>query len=182
MPRTNVGFSTREAAKCAGITQRMAAYWATTLLLVPSVLAPTGTGNFRRYSIPDVLALAALGAMRAHDLSLQALREVLIFLNDLEEGSAFQDVRGRLVYAPGGKRGRDVALMQDAEIISMLREPGQYVSIAVVDLGELDRQVRERLGRVPQERKERKIEKANRRAERQRALSSTRRRIGERAA
>jgi len=180
--RTNAGFSTTEVARATGLSHRKVAYWAATGLIAPSVLDPTGTGNHRRFSLPDVLAFAALGAMRAHDVSLQALREVLQslrevkgYLNDLD-GSEFKDVHRLLVYAPGSKRyPRDVALLKDSEIVSLLREPGQRIAPVVVDLGELDRQIRERLERIPHERKERAIEKEKRRAERKRAKSSPQR-------
>ena len=182
MSRTNVGFSTAEATRAAGISERQGSYWAATGLLEPTVFYRAGQGNHSRYSISDTLALAALGAMRAHDVSLQALREVKRFLNDLD-GSEFKDVHRLLCYAPGSKRyPRDVGLRSEREIVSLLREPGQRIAPVVVDLGELDRQVRERLERIPQERRERAIEKANQRAERKRAKSVQQRRSSERAA
>jgi len=182
MSRTNVGFSTLEAANAAAISERQASYWAASGLLAPTVFDKGGKGNHRRYSIPDVLALAALGAMRAHDVSLQALREVKRFLSS-QGITEFQNIHRSLCYAPGSKRHpHDIALLKDSEIISLLREPGQLTALAVVDLGELDRQVRARLDRIPQERKDHEIEKENQRAERKRAKSVQQRRIAGRAA
>ena len=182
MSRTNAGISTSEAASAAAISERQASYWAASGLLEPTVFDKAGSGNHRRYSIPDVLALAALGSMRTHGLSLQSLRQVKLFLNDLD-GSEFKDVHRLLVYAPGSKRyPHDVALLQDSEIVSLLREPGQRIAPVVIDLGELDRQVRERLERIPQERRELTIEKAKQRAERKSAKIVQQRRSGEKAA
>jgi len=176
MPKTNAGFSTPEVARATGLSHRKVAFWAATGLIAPSVLDPTGTGNHRRFSLPDVLAFAALGAMREQGLSLQSLRKVKRFLNDLD-GSEFKDVHRLLVYAPGSKRyPNDVALRTNSEIVSLLREPGQRIAPVVVDLGELDRQVRARIERIPQERKERAIEKANQREQRKLARNSTQRR------
>jgi DNA-binding transcriptional MerR regulator len=142
----------------------MVAYWAATKLIAPSVFDSTGTGNHRRFSIPDVLVFAALGAMRAHGVSLQALREVKRFLN-AHDGSEFKDVHRSLVYAPGSRRfPHDVALLNDSEIVSLLRVPGQKISPVVVDVGELFKEVRDRLDKIPSERKARDIEKKKQRA------------------
>lgn len=172
MPRTNAGFSTLEVVKATGITQRCVAYWSATDLITPSVFNRSGQGHHRRFSIPDVLAFAALGRMRAHGLSLQALREVGNFLRS-RDGSEFQDVHRKLCYAPGSRRyPHDIALLTDEEIISLLKEPGQSVCPAVVDTEELFREIRERLNEIHDARPTVAAAKKKRRAEHKRERSA----------
>jgi len=185
MLRITKGFSTREAAAAAGISERQARYLMAKGLMAPSIHRGVGHGNRSIWSGEDVHALAALATMRERGLSLQALGKVERVLNS-RDGSAFQNIHSKLVFAPGSKSlPNDVALLEDSEIISLLVSPEQKIVPIVIDIHELFRQVSARLERIPQERKEREIEKAKRREQRKQrklAESSTRRRIGERAA
>ena len=164
--RTNVGFSTLEVARATGLSQRRVAYAAATRLIVPSVFDKAGTGNHRRWNIPDTLALAAIGAMRDHGVSLQALRLVQRYLSS-RPGSEFQNIHRRLVYAPGsGRYPYDIALLTDDEYESLLALPGQRIPVVAIDAGELFREVRDRLEKI------RDVRKVKQRAERKRERSA----------
>jgi len=146
--RTNVGFSTREVALATGLSERRTAYAAATRLIVPSVFDKAGTGHHRRWSLPDTLALAAIGAMRDRGISLQSLRLVQRYLSS-RPGSEFKNIHRRLVYAPGSGRFKyDIALLDDDEYESLLASPGQRIPVVAIDAGELFREVRARLEKI----------------------------------
>ena len=183
MAKNSAGFSTPEVAHAAGLSVRQVAYWTVARLVVPAVADPAGTGNHRRYSLPDVLAFSVLGAMREHGVSLQSLRVVQRYLRS-QKGAQLQDLHARLVWAPGNKRySRDVALIHsDSEIVSLLTEPGQRIAPVVVNVGELYQQVRERIEGIRSTRKAKVTEQTKQRAEAKRGTDVQRRRISERAA
>lgn len=69
-------FSTPEAARLAGITDRKIRYWDQKGLVKPSGKA---TGH-RRYTFPDLVALKTIKALRDKGLSLQRLRRAIKYL------------------------------------------------------------------------------------------------------
>lgn len=155
----NVGFSSPELARAAGISLRQAKYWAATRLLVPSVADARGTGNHRRWSVRDVLTAATIAALRDRGIvSIQQLRRAAAFLAELGEGS-LQDVHAKLVLAPGSRAiPNDLAIKSnDAEIVSLITAPGQRIIPAVVPVGALYAEVREHLERIRGERSERAL-------------------------
>ncbi len=170
--RTNVGFSTLEVAKAVGISPRRVAYAAAARLIVPSVFDKAGTGNHRRFSIPDTLAFAAVAAMRDHGVSLQALRLVQRYLSS-RLGSEFKNIHRRLVYAPGsGRYQYDIALLTDDEYESLLALPGQRIPVVAIDAGGLFEEVRARLEKIRTERKTEAPQKRKQRVEHKRERSA----------
>ena len=71
------GYSTREACAAAGITYRMADYWARTELVVPSLREAKGSGSQRSYSYGDVITLAVIKRLVDNGLSLQSVRRAV---------------------------------------------------------------------------------------------------------
>lgn len=165
----NIGFTSTQVVRATGLTLRIVNYWASSGFLVPSVANPSGRGNRRRFSIPDVYAYAVLGELRNRGVSLQSLRIVQGFLRECD-GLELQDARARLVLAPGSRRyAQDVALVHsDSEIISLLTLPGQQIAPVVVDVGALLKQVTARLNEIRREREARIAASKKRRAEKER--------------
>jgi DNA-binding transcriptional MerR regulator len=161
----NVGFSTPEVARATGLTDRQIGYWAKTGFCIPTVADTEGRGNHRRYDVRDVFTFAVLGELRHRGVSLQSLRQVQRYIRG-RDGKAFPDVHARLVWAPGNRRFRhDVALVHtDAEIISLLTEPGQRIAPVVVDVAELYRQTRERIEEIRRSRKTKTAAKTKQKA------------------
>jgi len=183
MADSTLGFSTRQTARASGLTVRQVGYWASSGFVIPSVANPSGRGNGRKFSVPDVYAYAVLGELRNRGVSLQALRAVQRFLRECD-GLELQNEHARLVFFPGDRK-HDVALARsDQEAISLILNPGQHLTPFVVDAGRLFKQVRDRLDEVRRERADRIAARKRKHAEKERnrrAKSSTQRR-SERAA
>ena len=129
------GYSSRNAAALAQISYRQLDYWARKGLVVPSLAVAAGQGSRRRYSFADVVALRTVAELQRAGVSLQALQNVVKELRRLEPGVSLATVR--LVVD-----GNDVLLLNDqAQVLSMLARPGQAVLRAVVDVGEVVRQL-----------------------------------------
>jgi DNA-binding transcriptional MerR regulator len=133
------GYSSHQAAALAQISYRQLDCWARRRLVEPSLAAATGQGSRRRYSFADVVALRTVAELQRAGVSLQALRQVVEELRRLDAGVSLATVR--LVVD-----GNDVLLLNDqAEVLSMLARPGQAVLRAVVDVGQVVRQLAEAL-------------------------------------
>ncbi len=80
-------YTTEQAAKVANVSPRRVAYWASSGVLVPSVLYdPDATPRGALYSFADVVGLRTLGILRdQHGLSLQRLRQAADFLRSHAE-------------------------------------------------------------------------------------------------
>jgi len=129
------GYSSHQAAALAQISYRKLDYWTRKNLAVPSLAAAAGQGTRRRYSFADVVALRTVAELHRAGVSLQALGQVVEQLRRLEDGVSLHTAR--LVVD-----GNDVLLLNDqAEILSMLARPGQAVLRAVVDIGQVVRQL-----------------------------------------
>jgi DNA-binding transcriptional MerR regulator len=164
----DIGFSTAQTAFAANRTLRETSYWARADLVRPSVANPSGRGYLRKWSVPDVHSVAIIGALRDRGVSLQSLRVVQRFLRECD-GLELQDVKARLVLAPGDSRyAQDVAIYHsDAEVISLLTRPGQQIAHVVVDVGALLKEVTGRLDAIRDERAERIAASKQKRAEKE---------------
>jgi len=173
-----LGFSSRQVARASGLTVRQIGYWASSGLVTPSVSNPSGRGNGRKFSVPDVYAYAVLGELRVRGVSLQSLRAVQKFLRECD-GLELQNEHARLVFFPGDRK-HDVALARsDQEAISLILNPGQHLTPFVVDAGRLFKQVRARLDEIRRERAVRMAARKKKHAEKEksrRAKRATRRR------
>lgn len=123
-------FGATDVERVTGISRITLHAWDRSGFFRPSV-APggKGTGNRRKYSFADVIALRVIKRLRDEGISLRSLRRVAAKVRELEK-----------VENPFAERflavsGRDVLLMRGDEAVSVLAAPGQYSLFLRLDLG-----------------------------------------------
>ena len=125
-------WSTPEAHRIARISYRMLDYWIREGLVEPAVPAK-GTGNRRRFSWRDLVAVRAIAALREAGVSLQAVRKVQAALVEFEgDDEALR--AGRLIIEQGRKKPEVGVAISDDEILRLLNEPGQSAMRTVFDI------------------------------------------------
>jgi DNA-binding transcriptional MerR regulator len=138
------GFTSRKAARLAGISYRQLDHWARTGLVTPSLsLADPGSGRPRCYSFADIVALRTVGKLLELGVSTQAVRRVAVQLQRFGESQPLGEVR--LVAS-----GDDIVVVTDDDaVLSVLRKPGQGVLQFVVDIGAVIRELDGSLAQHP---------------------------------
>jgi len=131
-------FSAGQTAKLSEVDYQTLNYWANSGFLTPSLSAAAGRGTRRLYSFNDLVALRVARKLRDAGISLQALRQVLHYLQKRRERRSFADAYlltdGKDVYERHGREG----------LTSLLRKPGQAV-FTWIDLGSVVDELRERM-------------------------------------
>jgi DNA-binding transcriptional MerR regulator len=140
MGDARLGFSAGEAARITGVPYRTIDHWARTKFIAPGIAEAHGTGTERLYDFKDLVALRVARELRDAGVTTSALRRVIDALkkNDVESPLA----ETRLVAI-----GRDVAIVNgEAELVSVLRSPGQTYLAFVLDLGATVAELRQGAG------------------------------------
>jgi len=127
------GVSVPMAARLAPIPYSTLDYWIRSKLVLPTVeKAGRGPGNFRAFSLREMVAIRTLAAFRQFGVSLQGLRRIVTYLRknyaDIDE--SMSGVRLEL-------RGNSVMLLRGDDAVDVLRSPGQ--AVLSLDMGELVR-------------------------------------------
>lgn len=109
-----------EVERLTGISRITLHVWDRSGFISPSVASGGGgTGNRRRYSFPDIIALRVARRLRDQGISLQALRKVSKYLREKEGVDNPFAQRYLAVY------GADVVMVRKDEVVSVLNTPGQ---------------------------------------------------------
>ena len=138
-----MSFTAKQVRALTGIPYQTLNTWTKTSFITPSVSNTSGTGNWRRWSLRDVIAVKTAVMLRQGGVSQQALKKVISFLQD-HHGIEQPLASARLVVA-----GDDVIYCQDERTyISALRRPGQTVMRLVIELGEMVRKLREEVEKL----------------------------------
>ena len=123
-----IGFTARQVVQLTGVPYSTLNLWAKNGLVEPSVAPGTGTGSERVYSFADLVALKVAFELRKSGVSTSSLKRIVKFLRQSEH-MAKPLSQARLVV-----RGRDVAIVREGELVSVLSKPGQGYLSFVVDL------------------------------------------------
>lgn len=127
----DIGFTARQVVKLAGVPYSTLNLWAKNGLVEPSVSPAKGTGTERVYSFSDVIALKVAYELRKSGVTTASLKKVITFLR--REGHMEKPLsEARLIVT-----GRDVAIVQKGELVSVLSKPGQAYLSFVVDLPQM---------------------------------------------
>jgi DNA-binding transcriptional MerR regulator len=110
-----------DVEKLSGISRITLHVWDRTGFISPTVTGGgVGTGNRRKYSFSDIVALRVAKRLRNEGISLQALRRVSKYLRDMEKVDNPFAERYLAVH------GTDVVMVRKDEVVSVLNSPGQY--------------------------------------------------------
>ncbi len=131
-------FTAGQAARLSHTAYRTLDYWAKSGFVAPSVAPSRGKGSQRRYSFGDLVALRVATLLRGQGISLQQLRKVVARLRARGYETPLSQVY--LV-----SDGLDVFERQGDELLSLLHRPGQGAFLWVLNLGEVERELRREL-------------------------------------
>lgn len=132
------GYAIGIAAKVSGLHPRTIERWAKAGLIVPSIAQTTGKGYWNLFSFSDLVALRAAARMRKHNVSLQALRRALAALKAIDASASLANTC--LV-----SDGYDIYSRNGQQVRSLLKKPGQLAFTWVIDLKEVESEVRQML-------------------------------------
>lgn len=126
-----VGFTPKQVIRLTGVPYSTLNLWAKNRFIEPSVSPGTGTGSERVYSFNDLVVLKIAFELRTSGVKTSSLKKVIDFLRRNEHlGKPLSDAR--LVIT-----GRDVDIVREGELVSLLSKPGQGYLSFVVDVGQL---------------------------------------------
>lgn len=126
-----IGFTARQVTKLTGVPYSTLNLWAKNGLVSPSVASARGTGSERVYSFSDLIALKVAFELRKSGVTTSSLKKVVNFLRRTEHMNKPLS-EARLVVS-----GRDVAMVREGELVSVLSRPGQGYLSFVVDLPQM---------------------------------------------
>lgn len=126
-----IGFTARQVVKLTGVPYSTLNLWAKNGLVEPSVSPAKGTGTERVYSFSDLVALKVAFELRKSGVTTSSLKKVIEFLRQQAHMQKPLS-EARLVVT-----GRDVAVVEKGELVSVLSRPGQAYLSFVVDLPQM---------------------------------------------
>ncbi len=126
-----IGFTARQVVKLTGVPYSTLNLWAKTGLVEPSVSPAKGTGTERVYSFSDLVALKVAFELRKSGVTTSSLQKMIKFLREQA------DIKEPLSEARLVVTGRDVAIVEKGELVSVLSKPGQAYLSFVVDLPQM---------------------------------------------
>jgi DNA-binding transcriptional MerR regulator len=131
-------FTSSTAVKVIGATYRQIDYWTNAGLITPSIdqgrRGKVGGYTRRYWSLQDLVGMRAIITLRNAGISLQALRKVAQFIQEL--GGSFSNTY--LIAS-----GDDVFIRHsDDLLISALKRPGQQTMAIIFDLGTAENEVK----------------------------------------
>lgn len=126
-----IGFTARQVVKLTGVPYSTLNLWAKNGLVEPSVSEAKGTGTERVYSFSDLVALKVAFELRKSGVSTSSLQKVVNFLREQAE------IQKPLAETRLVVTGRDVAIVEKGDLVSVLSRPGQAYLSFVVDLPQM---------------------------------------------
>lgn len=129
-------YTSLQTMKLTGITARQLQYWDETGFISPSIfVASIRKRKPRRYSYVDLVAIRAVVKLRRMEISLQTLRKVNERMRDYKDASfANTYLVGNMV--------ADVVIQTGDEIVSMLRNPGQVQFAWMLNISDVEQEVK----------------------------------------
>ena len=135
-------FTAGQVVKLSGVPYAKLDYWVRSGFLCPSVEQASGKGTDRTFSFRDVVALRVAQRLRDAGVSLQSLREAVERITHLKSlGSTSEALASTYLVSDG----RTVYAKTGDELIALVRKPGQLAFAWFIDLGQVVREIRERM-------------------------------------
>lgn len=122
-------FGVTEVQRLTGVNRITLHSWDHSGFLSPSVSGGgRGTGNRRKYSFNDLVAIRVIHRLRGEGVTLKALRKIAKYMRQIEK------VQNPFAERYLAMAGRDVVMVRGEESISLLKNPGQYSLFLRLDL------------------------------------------------
>lgn len=132
------GYNVGLIAKVVGANIRTLQSWTEKGLVSPSIREGHRHGPKDVYSFSDIVAFRTIVKLREKNVSLQAIKKAVAWLRQYDSTVSLAQVC--LV-----SDGADIYEKKGAAVRSILRNPGQTVFTWVLDLGEVQQEVRRAL-------------------------------------
>jgi DNA-binding transcriptional MerR regulator len=126
------GFFGPQTAELVGISYRQLDHWARQGLVRPSVARAAGSGTRRRYSYNDLVELKIAKKMRDQGIDLKSIARAFDYLRN--------QLGGEVAAANIVISGRDVLLVDDDRVLSLLRQ-GQAAMLTVLPVAGVRREL-----------------------------------------
>jgi DNA-binding transcriptional MerR regulator len=135
IPIAVAGYGAGAAARIVGLKLRTVQRWADQGLVPPSLKEAHGKGYRDSFSFTDLVALKTAARLKEKGLSLQAIKRALAFLRQYDSAASLAN---RCIVSDGA----DIFEKSGQEVRSLLRKPGQTVFTWVLDLGEIQQEIK----------------------------------------
>ncbi|HAU36313.1 MAG TPA: hypothetical protein DCX07_01165 [Phycisphaerales bacterium] len=133
-------FSSRDAIRVTGATQRQLDYWDVLGLVPASISGNPGKGRARRYSFRDLIKLRVVVTLRKAGLSLQRIRKALKIVEKWDKKSGVWAKRNFVVM------GTDIFVTTpDRQALKKVLDDSGQLAFSVVFVGEVLRDAKERI-------------------------------------
>lgn len=133
-------FGAGEVQRFTGISRITLHVWDKSGFLRPALSrGGKGTGNRRKYSFADIVALRVIKKLRLEGVSLRALRKVAKYLRERE---GLENPFAQRVLAVSGP---DVVMVSPEEVVSVLKRPGQHYLLLKLDIEDEARRLTEEI-------------------------------------
>ncbi len=130
-------FSTKEVAQLADVPLRTLQYWAAHGFITPSERGAGGHGGGHGWSFRDVLAVRVATEIReTMETDLRVLRTV----QERVREHTGEDLAGVMLVISRG----DVFCVDGGELVSLLKQPGQIAISQIVNLENVEEEIREK--------------------------------------
>jgi DNA-binding transcriptional MerR regulator len=136
----SAGFGAGEVQRFTGISRITLHVWDKSGFLRPALSrGGKGTGNRRKYSFADIVALRVIKKLRLEGVSLRALKKVAKYLRERE---GVENPFAQRVLAVNGS---DVVMVSPEEVVSVLKKPGQHYLLLKLDIEDEARRLTEEI-------------------------------------
>jgi MerR-like DNA binding protein len=126
MPDT--GFSTMDICRYTGIPYDTLFGWMHSGLVTPTLAKPHGRGKRARWDFRDLVAIKTVQRLRHAGVSMQALRQVVCYIK------THLDIEQPLRECWLATDGNEVWMLDGKQLLSLLRKPGQFGLLHVLDI------------------------------------------------
>lgn len=138
------GFNSRQALLATGVSQKQLVYWDREGIVRPSVSPASGRGSRRLYSYMDLLALTTVKQLKDEGFSLQKIRKCVSYLR----GRGL-DVSRPLSFCRLIACGDTIYFARNQQTyLDALKRSGQTAVRDIIDIGMLDRELRDRVRKL----------------------------------
>jgi DNA-binding transcriptional MerR regulator len=133
------GFSTTQVCAITQLPYGTLFDWMNSDLVTPSIAKPLGRGKRAQWGFRDIVAIQTVQKLRKHGVSLQGLRKVVQYIQN------HRGIENPLSECWLATDGDEVYMLDGAELLALLRTPGQRTLFHLVDMRQTTNELREKI-------------------------------------
>jgi hypothetical protein len=141
-PMLTEGFTSRQVCHITDLPYGTLYEWIVTGLISPSLVKPQGYGKRLWWGFRDLVAIQTAQRLRAHGLSMQALRQVVKYIQE------HLNIEQPLVTCYLVTDGDEVCMLDHQGLLALLKHPGQF--LLMLDITQTASELEARVTPLPQ--------------------------------